>query len=49
MLPEIHLIRLSVEAQRRFAELLLDPPAPSPAMERAKRAHARLIRESFHR
>ncbi|MFY9825684.1 MAG: DUF1778 domain-containing protein [Thermoanaerobaculia bacterium] len=40
------LIRLSIEDQRRFVELLLDPPAPAPALERAKRAHARLIRES---
>ncbi|HBL32065.1 MAG TPA: DUF1778 domain-containing protein [Acidobacteria bacterium] len=41
---EAHLIQLSVEDQRRFVELLLDPPAPSPALERAKLAHARLIR-----
>ncbi|HSS76564.1 MAG TPA: DUF1778 domain-containing protein [Thermoanaerobaculia bacterium] len=46
MPPEIHLIRLSAEDQRRFVELMLDPPAPAPALERAKRAHARLIRES---
>jgi len=45
-IEETHLILLSVEDQRRFVELLLDPPAPAPALERAKRAHARLIRES---
>jgi uncharacterized protein (DUF1778 family) len=45
-IEETHLIRLSIEDQRRFVELLLDPPAPAPALERAKRAHARLIRES---
>lgn len=45
-IEETHLIRLSVEDQRRFVQLLLDPPAPAPALERAKRAHARLIRES---
>jgi len=45
-IEETHLIRLAVEDQRRFVELLLDPPAPAPALERAKRAHARLIRES---
>jgi len=49
MPDEIHLIRLSVEDQCRFAELLLDPPASAPALERAKRAHARLIGESLHR
>jgi uncharacterized protein (DUF1778 family) len=45
-IEETHLIHLSVEDQRRFVELLLDPPSPAPALERAKRAHARLIRES---
>jgi uncharacterized protein (DUF1778 family) len=45
-IEETHLIRLSVEDQRLFVELLLDPPLPAPALERAKRAHARLIRES---
>lgn len=43
-IEETHLIRLSIEEQRRFVDLLLDPPAPAPALERAKRAHARLIR-----
>jgi uncharacterized protein (DUF1778 family) len=46
-IEEAHLIRLSVEDQRRFAELLLDPPAPAPAFERAQRAHAKLIREAL--
>jgi uncharacterized protein (DUF1778 family) len=45
-IEETHLIRLSVEDQRRFVELLLDPPAPVPALERARLAHSRLIRES---
>ena len=45
-IEEAHIIRLSVEDQRSFVDLLLDPPAPAPAMERAKRAHARLIREA---
>jgi uncharacterized protein (DUF1778 family) len=49
MSHEIHVIRLSVEDQRRFAELLLDPPPPAPALERAKHAHARLIRKSPRR
>jgi uncharacterized protein (DUF1778 family) len=44
-IEESHLIRLSVEDQLRFAELLLDPPGPSRALRRAKRAHSRLVRE----
>jgi uncharacterized protein (DUF1778 family) len=42
-IAESHLIRLSVEDQRRFAELLLEPPAPPPALKRAREAHARLV------
>ena len=42
-IEETHLIRLSVEDQQRFVELLLNPPSPSPALERAKDAHAKLI------
>lgn len=45
-IEETHLIRLSVEDQQRFVDLLLNPPAPSPALKRAKEAHDRLIRES---
>jgi len=44
-IEETHLIRLAIEDQRRFVELLVDPPAPAPALERARRAHARLIRK----
>ena len=46
-IEETHLIRLSVEDQSRFVDLLLNPPELTPAMERAKEAHARLIRESL--
>jgi uncharacterized protein (DUF1778 family) len=42
---EVHLIHLSVEDQRRFADCLLSPPDPSPALLRARAAHVRLIRE----
>ena len=42
------IIRLSVDDQRRFAELLLDPPALLPAMERAREAHVALIRSPDH-
>ena len=44
-IEEAHLIRLSIEDQQRFVDLLLDPPAPAPALERAKSAHARLFSE----
>lgn len=45
VIEESHLIRLSVEDQARFADLLLHPPEPSRALERARDAHARLVRE----
>lgn len=45
-IEESHLIRLSIEDQTRFAELLLNPPEPSHALKRAKDAHRRLVRES---
>jgi uncharacterized protein (DUF1778 family) len=45
-IEESQVIRLSVEDQQRFIELLLNPPAPAPALKRAKRAHARLIASS---
>ena len=37
------IIRLSIEDQQRFADVLLKPPAPSPALKRAGRAHKKLI------
>lgn len=45
-ISEMHVIRLSMEAQKVFAEALLNPPDPSPALRRAKEAHKRLIVES---
>lgn len=42
-IEDAQIIRLSVEDQERFAQALLEPPAPSPALERAAQAHARLI------
>jgi uncharacterized protein (DUF1778 family) len=39
-IEEDGLIRLSVEDQRRFAEALINPPAPNAALKRAKRLHA---------
>ena len=45
-IEEAHIIRLSIEDQQRFVDLLLNPPPLSPALQRARKAHARLIRES---
>ena len=45
-LEETHVLRLSAEDQRRFVELLLNPPPLAPAMERARDAHARLITDA---
>ncbi len=42
-IEEAQIIRLSVEDQRRFAEALLSPPAPAPALQRAAQAHTNLI------
>lgn len=38
-----HIIRLSVEDQRRFVDMLFAPPTPADALKRAKRAHDELI------
>lgn len=45
-MEESHLIRLSVEDQHRFAEILLHPPGPSPSLQAAKAAPRRLVWES---
>ena len=42
-IEETSIIRLSAEDQRRFVEALLNPPAPTPALLRAKEAHAQLF------
>ncbi len=41
-IADAHIIRLAVDDQRRFAEMLLDPPPLAPAMERARDIHRRL-------
>jgi uncharacterized protein (DUF1778 family) len=38
-IEEDTIIRLSADDQRRFAEALINPPEPSAALKRAKRAH----------
>jgi uncharacterized protein (DUF1778 family) len=45
-IEEANIIRLSIEDQQRFMDLLLNPPPLSPAMQPARKAHSRLIRES---
>ena len=43
-IDEARMIRLTVDEQEHFVALLLKPPALVPALKRAKRAHARLVR-----
>jgi len=43
-IDEAHLIRLSIEDQTRFADLILNPPEPNDALRRAGDAHGRLVR-----
>ena len=45
-IEETSIIRLSLEDQRRFVELLLNPPPLSPALQRAAKAHAELVHGS---
>lgn len=42
-IEEACVIRLSLDDQRRFVDLLLNPAAPVPALERAAQAHSALI------
>jgi uncharacterized protein (DUF1778 family) len=42
-IEESQIIRLSVEDQRLFVDLLLNPPPPAPALMRAKEAHTALF------
>ena len=37
------LIRLSAEDQARFAQALINPPAPNAALKRAMRSHAKNV------
>ena len=36
-------VRLSIQGQRQIAAAILDPPAPSPALERATRRYRELF------
>ena len=42
VIEETQMIRLSAEDQRRFVDLLLNPPPPATALLRAAEAHKRL-------
>jgi uncharacterized protein (DUF1778 family) len=42
-IEDAQIIRMSVDDQQRFAELLLNPPPLAPAMKRALKARKRLI------
>ncbi len=44
-IEEAQLIRISLDEQRRFVDLLLNPPKPVAALRRARKAHAKLIVE----
>jgi uncharacterized protein (DUF1778 family) len=42
-IEDTSVIRLSIDDQRRFVDLLINPPELSPALQRAAKAHAELI------
>ena len=44
-IEDTHVIRLAADDQLRFAQMLLEPAPLSPAMARARAAHARLMQE----
>ena len=43
-IADVQILRLSSEAQEKFAALLIDPPAPNAALTRAFKQHRSLIR-----
>jgi len=45
-IEQAHIIQLSLEDQRRFAEAIINPPEPAPALRRAFRRHRKLIKSS---
>ena len=47
-MEEIQIIRRSVEDQRIFAEAMLTPPPPAPAMERAIELYRKIITASAY-
>jgi uncharacterized protein (DUF1778 family) len=45
-IQRMHIMEVSLEDQRAFAEAILNPPEPGPGLRRAKEAHRRLIKSS---
>lgn len=45
-IEQAHIIRLSLEDQRRFAEAIINPPAPNKALRRAANAYKALVAAS---
>lgn len=45
-IEDAQIVRLSIDDQQRFAELLLNPPPLAPAMKRALKARKRLIADA---
>ena len=45
-IEQAHIIRLSLEDQRRFAEAIINPPKPNKALRRAAKAYKALIAAS---
>ncbi|WP_459203482.1 DUF1778 domain-containing protein (plasmid) [Ralstonia pseudosolanacearum] len=43
-IEQAEIIRLSLADQQRFADALLSPPEPSPALKRAMARHDKLLR-----
>lgn len=43
-IEQAEVIRLSLADQQRFAEVLLSPPEPTPALKRAMARHDKLLR-----
>ena len=48
-IEDAHIIRVSVEDQRAFAEAVLDPPPPSTGLLKAAEAYRTLIKASRRR
>lgn len=45
-IEETQIIRLSVEDQRAFVEAILNPPEPTPALQRAAARYRRLVKSA---
>ena len=44
-IEKVQMIRLSLEGQRAFADAMLNPPEPTPALQNAFRNHKALIQD----